>query len=211
MSDTLCSSLDDHPAMNDMDARQTLRRQMRSQRRQLSVAASRLAAQQLCRQLQQQLWFQRARHIGLYLPMPGEINPLPAVSQRWTLDHQLYLPSVSTRPPIRMQMLPWVPGEQLLTNKFGVGEPMSIANGARPLWALDLLLIPLLAFDRQGNRLGMGGGYYDRLLATLAGRPRRPRLVGLAYAFQEVVTIPTASWDIPLDLVATEQEVIGCN
>ena len=98
----------------------------------------------------------------------------------------------------------------MLTNSYGIAEPLSIHNQARPLWALDVLMIPLVAFDREGNRLGMGGGFYDRLLATLPGRPQQPLLVGIAHAFQEQPALETAAWDQALETIATEYEVIDC-
>jgi len=76
--------------------------------------------------------------------------------------------------------------------------------------ALDLILLPLVAFDKSGHRLGMGGGYYDRTLAFLAHRRlwRKPHLLGTAYQFQQLETLPTQPWDIPLDGIATEQGVL---
>ena len=78
--------------------------------------------------------------------------------------------------------------------------------------ALDIVLVPLLAFDRRGTRLGSGGGYYDRSFAFLHGqaRPHRPLLVGVGYAFQEVESLPAAAWDVALDYIATDAELIDC-
>jgi len=196
--------------MTAPDTRHPLRRTLRQQRAALTPRAQRLAAEQLARQLGHQLWFQRARHLGLYLPVAGELNPLPAVTRHWPRGKHLYLPVIRTYPAVSISMRPWLPGEQLLTNQYGIGEPLSAPDSQRPLWALDVLLVPLVAFDRQGNRLGMGGGFYDRLLASLAGRPQRPRLVGLGYGFQEVEHLEQASWDEPLDLIVTERELIEC-
>ena len=77
---------------------------------------------------------------------------------------------------------------------------------------LDLVLVPLTAFDRSGRRLGMGGGYYDRSFAFLGEvvRPAQPLLVGIGYAFQEVATLPAQDWDIALDFIATDKELIDC-
>jgi 5-formyltetrahydrofolate cyclo-ligase len=89
-------------------------------------------------------------------------------------------------------------------NRYGIPEPVD----ARPLRArqLDLLLMPLVGFDAQGYRLGMGGGYYDATLAFMRHRRwwRRPRLVGIAYECQRVETLPRDPWDMPLDAVLTE-------
>ena len=103
-----------------------------------------------------------------------------------------------------MSMLRWVESERMLTNIFGISEPSRSKKHSRPLWALDAPLIPLVAFDQTGNRLGMGGGFYDRLLAGLAHRPRRPLLIGIGYRFQQVECIPVEPWDMPLDKVITD-------
>lgn len=189
--------------MTDRDTeRQQLRRQLREARRALSPGEQQQAARRLARHLKSRLWFQRARHIGAYLAHGGELDPLPALLA--APRKQLYLPHIRIEPALDMRMLSWTPGEQLLTNRYGIGEPDPRLHVGRPAWALDLLLVPLVAFDRYGNRLGMGGGFYDRLLAELGTRPRRPKLVGVAYAFQEVVSLPLAPWDQPLDEVVTD-------
>lgn len=184
------------------DQRQHIRRDMRRARRALSESYRRQASERLARHLRRQLWFHQARHIGAYLAHGGELDPLPALLGHH--DARLYLPVVRVEPELSMQMISWSPGEQLLTNRFGIGEPDPRRHSGRPLWSLDLLLVPLVAFDRHGNRLGMGGGFYDRLLADLGTRPRRPRLVGIAYGFQEVAGLPLAPWDQPLDLIVTD-------
>lgn len=93
-------------------------------------------------------------------------------------------------------------------NRFGIREPIKSSS---PLFAnqLDLVLLPLLAFDRTGNRLGMGAGYYDRALQALVHQPStRPRLIGLAHSFQEVESIQAQPWDVTLDAIITEDEYI---
>lgn len=94
-------------------------------------------------------------------------------------------------------------------NIYGIPEPALRNNRLRPPWALDLLLVPLVGFDPECNRLGMGGGFYDRSLAYLARRLhwRRPTLIGIAHEIQKVDRLDTQPWDIPLDMVATEARV----
>ena len=100
---------------------------------------------------------------------------------------------------------------QLITNRFGILEPCIKGAVIAPAWSLDLILMPLVGFDRQGNRLGMGGGFYDRTLAfTARGQRPAPQLVGLAYSFQEVAPISPRKWDIPLNRIMTENETINC-
>ena len=93
-------------------------------------------------------------------------------------------------------------------NKYGIEEP--IANDSpSPANAFDVMLIPLVAFDRRGTRIGMGAGYYDRAMQALAHQPStRPYLVGVAHHFQEVSSLKRESWDVPLDAILTDHEFI---
>lgn len=107
----------------------------------------------------------------------------------------------------RLLFLPYRPGTPLVCNRFGIPEPALSADAACSLQGLGLVLMPLVAFDDQGNRLGMGGGYYDRTFAYLRGRRhwRVPPLVGVAYECQRLSALPTRTWDIPLRGVVTER------
>ena len=101
-------------------------------------------------------------------------------------------------------------GDPLVPNRFAIPEPMPQRRPPHPAWQLDLLLVPLVAFDARGNRLGMGGGYYDRTLAYLRRRThwRRPHVLALAHALQRVDALPKNAWDIPVDGVITEREML---
>ena len=107
---------------------------------------------------------------------------------------------------------PWRFGDPLVQNRYGIPEPDLAPSSCLAPAELDLVLLPLTGFDRRGNRLGSGAGYYDRSFAFLAGeeRPARPLLVGVAYAFQEVEALDAQAWDVPLDYVATDRELIRC-
>jgi 5-formyltetrahydrofolate cyclo-ligase len=93
-------------------------------------------------------------------------------------------------------------------NRYGISEPRRIAGALGARW-MDLIIVPLTAFDATGTRLGSGAGYYDRALAHLALRKewRRPQVVGFAYDFQRVEALERRHWDIPMRLVVTEQRV----
>ena len=94
-------------------------------------------------------------------------------------------------------------------HSYGIPEPSLKSAKTVPTWSLDLILMPLVGFDRQGNRLGMGGGYYDRTLAFVnGGIPAAPRLVGLAHSCQEVASIPSHSWDVAVEKIITDREII---
>jgi 5-formyltetrahydrofolate cyclo-ligase len=94
-------------------------------------------------------------------------------------------------------------------NRFNIPEPTLRNRRLRLAWTLDLLLVPLVGFDAGGNRLGMGGGFYDRTLSYLSHRTywRRPRLIGIAHECQRVAELRLRPWDVPLDMVVTERQV----
>ncbi|CEA03400.1 putative 5-formyltetrahydrofolate cyclo-ligase family protein [Pseudomonas saudimassiliensis] len=190
--------------------RSTLRRQLRAARRALSPLEQHQASQRLWRQLAQHPLFRRARHIAFYLANDGEIDPAILLEHAQRLGKHCYLPVITGWPADRMHFQRLVPGQRWITNRFGIREPLVDPDlQARP-WRLDLVLMPLVGFDEAGNRLGMGGGFYDR---TFAYRRRRqcwtgPRLLGLAHHCQKVAQLPTASWDIPLDGIVSDQQII---
>jgi 5-formyltetrahydrofolate cyclo-ligase len=104
---------------------------------------------------------------------------------------------------------PYAADSELVQNRFGIPEPRVLPRRRVPPWRLDLILVPLVGFDSAGNRLGMGGGFYDQTLAFLQRRShwRKPRLLGIAYDFQQLDQLPAEPWDIPLDGIATESRI----
>jgi len=187
--------------------RPALRRQLRGLRRQLSEAEQRHAARQLARLVQRSALFRRSRHIGFYLANDGELALTPLLEHAWAMRKICYLPVIT--PDHRLRFAPYRPGDTLAPNVFGIPEPASAGLRIVDARLLDLLLIPLVGFDTQGNRLGMGGGFYDRSLAFLRHRHhwRKPRLLGIAHALQRVDALDPQWWDIPLDGVATDQQL----
>lgn len=182
--------------------RALLRRELRERRRALSDADQRRAARGLVRQLCRLPALGRARRIALYWPMDGEIDPRRLAHCPGFRARALYLPVLRPFPPQTLAFARWRPGARLHRNRFGIPEPRGRAW--LPAARLDAVLLPLTGFDAAGNRLGMGGGFYDR---TLAGHRRsdRPLLVGVAHACQQVERLPTASWDVPLAVVVTDR------
>jgi 5-formyltetrahydrofolate cyclo-ligase len=137
-----------------------------------------------------------------FMPLKSEINPLPLMRKLAGQGARLALPVVAGRgKPLIMRA--WVFGEPLVAGVWGIREPKPEAAVVDP----DILLVPLLAFDRAGHRIGYGAGYYDLTLAQL--RARKPVIaVGLAFAAQEVPAVPATSRDARLDLVLTERDVL---
>jgi 5-formyltetrahydrofolate cyclo-ligase len=137
-----------------------------------------------------------------FMPMKSEINPLPLMRKLAAAGARLALPAVAGQgKPLIMRA--WAFGEPLAAGVWGIREP----EPAAPEVAPDRLIVPLLAFDRAGQRIGYGAGYYDMTIAAL--RARQPvAAIGVAFAAQEIAAVPATPRDAPLDLVLTEREVI---
>lgn len=189
-----------HPAPN----KTALRHQLKAHRSAVSPDARRTASQRALRLALRHGLLLRARRIGFYFPHGAEFDVRPL------LNHALWMRRVCCLPviPARGRVLRFarLNGRNVMTpNRFGISEP----SDPRPLraWQLDLLFVPLVGFDDQGFRLGMGGGYYD---ATLAYRRRgrtgkKPLLIGVGFECQRVERLPCDPWDTPLDAALTER------
>jgi 5-formyltetrahydrofolate cyclo-ligase len=184
-----------------LEAKSNLRRAMRAQRDALppdlrSAAAQAIAARPF------PFAVPAGTTVSGFMPMRSEINPLPLMMKLAVAGAQLALPVTGPRgQPLVMRAWTW--GEPLASGVWGIREPRPEARPLDP----DVLLVPLLAFDRDGARLGYGGGYYDLTLAQLRSH-KLVIAVGFAYAIQEVDHVPTTARDAMLDLVLTEREVI---
>ncbi|AZF13290.1 5-formyltetrahydrofolate cyclo-ligase [Pseudomonas sp. R2-37-08W] len=189
-------------------SRPQLRRMLRKARRALTPREQRQAACGLYRQLAQHPLFRRAKHISLYLPTDGEIDPRLLLRAAQRQGKATYLPVLSAWPRTKMVFQRVRPGDKLLPNRFRILEPRANARCQRKVWTLDLVLLPLVGFDNEGGRLGMGGGFYDRSLAYLARRKtwRKPTLLGLAHECQQVDRLAQASWDVPLAGTVTDKQ-----
>jgi len=166
------------------------------------VFAQRRAALRLAQRAATLPWFRRAKTIAFYMPADGEIDPLPLMSLAWRLGKRTFLPSLQRGN--RLAFVEFYPNAPLRLNRFGIPEPWRTRSIA--LHRLDAVCLPLVGFDREGGRLGMGGGFYDRTFA--AGRAPQPRLIGLAHALQECDNLPREAWDVPLHGIATDGEWI---
>ena len=183
-----------------------LRRALRARRGQTSRAERRAASAALTQRLSNLPAFQRAGCIAAYWPADGEINPLPALRWAYAAGKACYLPVLCPQRDGHLQFAPWWPGAPLRRNRFGIAEPIAPRRHWLAPRMLDLVLLPLVAFDGAGNRLGMGGGYYDRSFAfRRRAAVRRPGLIGVGFDWQRVDRLPRRAWDVPLDAVLTER------
>lgn len=144
----------------------------------------------------------------MYLPTDGEIDPRLLLRAAQRRGKATYLPVLSAWPRTKMVFQRVRPGEKLRPNRFRILEPQVNVSRQRKVWALDLVLLPLVGFDDVGGRLGMGGGFYDRSLAYMARRKswRKPTLLGLAHECQKVERLAQASWDVPLEGTVTDKD-----
>jgi 5-formyltetrahydrofolate cyclo-ligase len=184
-----------------------LRRSLRQARRALSPRIQVTHSLALAERLRCSPMFLHARRIGAYLAADGEIDPLPLLDVAFSMGKRCYLPVLHPFAGPSLWFCEWRDGDPLVTNRYAIPEPDPKTRPPHPAWWIDLLLVPLVGFDARGNRLGMGGGFYDRTLAYLKHRAhwRRPRVLGLAHELQRVDLLPTNAWDIPLDGVVTER------
>lgn len=191
-------------ANGDLRARPLLRRQLRERRRRLTAAEQHHAAGALARRLGRDTLFRRSRHIAFYLANDGELSLLPLLDRAARMRKHCYLPVVM--PDGRLRFAPYRPGDTLAPNVYGIPEPARAGLRLVDARLLDLVLMPLVAFDAAGNRLGMGGGFYDRSLSYLRHRRhwRKPRLLGIAHEFQRVPALAPQWWDVALDGIATD-------
>ncbi|WP_299182160.1 5-formyltetrahydrofolate cyclo-ligase [uncultured Neptuniibacter sp.] len=191
-----------------MNKRTHLRQQIRTLRRSLTPEQQQDAASALLRNLRCRQDFRRAKHIAMYLPNDGEIDPVPLIKLCWRLGKQVYLPVLHPVLHNRLWFVPYTPQTPMVRNIYGIKEPKLIPAKRRAAWSLQLVLLPLVAFDPLGNRMGMGGGYYDRTF-SFKNQPhglRGPDLIGLAHEIQKVEKLPVEGWDIPLSSIVTDSQ-----
>jgi 5-formyltetrahydrofolate cyclo-ligase len=183
-----------------------LRRWLRAQRRGITGAKRRDAARRIARHVDAARWLRSGRQIGLYLAMPDELDTGPLLALARARGCHIAVPRIVSTRQNRMHFEELA--GPLRRGAFGISEPR---NGrTRSARSLDVVFMPLLGFDREGNRLGMGRGFYDRFFAHRARLKhwRRPLLVGLAYDEQHVPGLQRAAHDVPLDALVTQSTVL---
>ncbi|HYW02490.1 MAG TPA: 5-formyltetrahydrofolate cyclo-ligase [Gammaproteobacteria bacterium] len=195
------------PAPDIQADKSKLRREMRRRRRELSADQRYHHGRAMSRVIAALPLFRNSSRIALFMATDGEMDPAALTMHAHAMRKQVFLPvlvGTPRRPGLRF--VRHEPGEALVSNRFGIPEPLPDPGRVISPRFLDLVMAPLVAFDDHGNRLGMGGGYYDRTFEFLRLRKRwrKPHLIGVAYEFQRLPALPRASWDVPLGEVVTE-------
>lgn len=184
--------------------RRQLRQQLRARRRTLSAPERMAAAEALAARLLSLAQAPTSGYVGGYWAMDGEIA-LHAWQLRLPSDCVYCLPVLGDDE--RLRFAPWRPGDALVSNRFGVPEPNVAASSLLEPDAMALVAVPLVGFDALGNRLGMGGGWYDRSFAFRQTRSAPPYLIGAAFSLQQIPALIAEAWDVRLDGVCTEASV----
>jgi len=189
------------------EQRRAMRVELRERRAALSPKEQADVAAAVRTRLARIVALERAQVVGGYRAIRGEVDLDAALTRLHDAGAMVTVPRVSGA---RLDFLPWSPTSETVAGSFGIDEPI---NGEPlPFTQHDVVLVPLVAFDETGQRLGQGGGFYDRAIA--AAGASRPLLIGVAHAFQQVRSVPIEAWDMPLDAVVTEDCVhefrVGC-
>ncbi len=153
--------------------------------------------------LRESLVFQQAKNIACYFSLPNEFDMAFIQQVIIQAGKQCYLPVLTPKKSLIFSA--YTPGDVLVPNVFNIPEPVVQPNKTIAPETLDLVLLPLVAFDKHGNRLGMGGGYYDRTFAFMRAPMQKPFLIGVGYQVQAAASLPIESTDVRLHAVLTEQ------
>lgn len=200
-----------NPSDPTTSQRQTVRKHFRRLRNALSPAQQRHAAFELTRTLERSGLLLRHKHVALYLANDGEISPQRVINRLLARRVRCYLPVLHPVYPGRLQFCRITVETRYRANRYGIAEPCWPQRNLIPPGLLSLVLLPLVAFDASGNRMGMGGGYYDRSFAfKRRWRAATPVMIGLAHECQKAESLHTQSWDLPLDGIITDQRFYRC-
>ncbi|MBC3766852.1 5-formyltetrahydrofolate cyclo-ligase [Neptunicella marina] len=185
-----------------------LRQHFRQQRRQLSADEQTIASVSLLKQIQTHQLIDNDAMVALYLANDGEIDPINVIHYCWQHNIRVCLPVLHPVCQGHLSFQSYTPDTSMANNRFGIAEPTWDCRDVVPLSDIDYIFTPLVAFDKSGNRLGMGGGFYDRTLAPLKSRQFKTKLYGLAHECQQSEQLATQPWDVPLHAIITPSQLI---
>ncbi len=182
-----------------------LRQNFKTKRLAIAAAQRMQTAEAIAQQLIKLPEWMPANYIAGYWATQGEV-PLHIVQMRVQAPKVWCLPIIQADKSLKFA--PWRSGDPLVSNQYGIPQPDISPTSALDASSISIILLPLLAYTRSGARLGMGGGYYDRSLAFRDSPSAPPLLIGVAYSEQEADSLPSEEWDIKLDMLINEREVL---
>lgn len=220
--------------MTELD-KKSLRRSIRKRRLQLNPEERLYVSHQIQKQLEHLPIYQNSQKVAFYLSHEGEVETQNLIERSWELAKNCYLPVITA--DFTLKFLHYFPQSLLVQNRYNILEPTYNAALEIAVEALDIVFVPLLAFDKKGNRLGSGAGYYDRTFAFLKSsqktktqnkskskskskikneseikneneKPSKPKLIGLAYHWQQIEALQAFEHDVPLDGIVTENATL---
>ena len=193
--------------VNRKSTRTQIRAQVRSARRSISDNKQQDFAASSAQLMLAEIIKLEAKHVALYLTNDGELDTRVLIDALWKLDIQVYLPRLHPFCKGNLLFLAYTPSTSLVQNSLKIWEPkLDITQMILP-HRLDVVVTPLVAFDLSGNRMGMGGGFYDRTLANWMTRGK-PFPIGFAHDCQQVESLPCEHWDVPLPMLVTPTQVL---
>lgn len=184
------------------DQRAQLRSLMKQKRHELDTDSLYSSSSVIFNTIASHPFLSQKRIIGSYSSFKNEIDMQNINAHLKALGHEVYLPVINSKIKGHMDFYSY-DEHNLVVNSFGIKEPAALTENMADTAKLEILLVPMLAFDLKGNRLGMGGGYYDRMLKRVSSDCL---VIGIAHEFQKLQYIPVQSWDMPLDEAITEKE-----
>lgn len=187
-----------------------LRKELLAKRKKISTQTQLEKSKALANHFKNNPFFTTSQDLAFYWPSGGEISPLPLIEIALKENKNCYLPSLDKREKRCLCFTLFSSEDDLIASKLGILEPVVNYNNLKPPKSLDLVIAPLVAFDKNCYRLGRGGGYYDK---TFAGENLTPitNIIGFAYDMQEISKVPTDPWDLQLTGIATETKFIQTN
>ncbi|AZZ97198.1 5-formyltetrahydrofolate cyclo-ligase [Pseudoalteromonas sp. R3] len=192
---------------NTATIRKKIRNDIRKSRNSLSEEQQKDAEEKLNINFIQHVDLPKKARIGIYLENDGELRTNLLIQSLWSKGMSLFLPVIHPFSKVTLLFQKYEKNSPMKRNRYAILEPELNCSEICPLAQLDYLLLPLVAFDDAGNRLGMGGGYYDRTLARYYRENwQQPKLIGLAHDCQKVPALPTEAWDVPLSTIITPQK-----
>ncbi|MFV1983210.1 MAG: 5-formyltetrahydrofolate cyclo-ligase [Thiohalomonadales bacterium] len=187
-----------------------IRQKIRFSRKNMPVAVQQKFSSQIVKNIIKSTLFKKCQNFALFLPNDNEPDLSALIAYAWAMGKNCYLPVLGRKFESRLNFQLYLPDSPMIYNCYGIPEPEDKhETRLAKSWRLDLILMPLVAFDANGNRIGMGGGYYDKTFQYRRYRTvwQKPPLMGVAYAEQQVSEIKAEKWDIPLDYVVTNKEI----